>query len=153
MNGDPDRVDEVKRKGILLSLAPKLLADLQEEIPIMGTKLQKENKDLYDSYDRHKAEAEYRLSVAIPIAVVSILVLFLNLAINPWLNLTIGVIGIITAVILLRKGWMKSQEATSVIISALEIETIKSNVLNGLEKLKGPTILTEASDPVVKSRV
>lgn len=81
------------------------------------------------------------------------MVLFLNLAINPWLNLTIGVIGIITAVILLRKGWMKSQEARSVIISALEIETIKSNVLNGLEKLKGPTILTEASDPVVKSRV
>ena len=44
-------------------------------------------------------------------------------------------------------------EATSVVISALEIETIKSNVLNGLEKLKGPTILTEESDRVVKSSV
>lgn len=153
VNGDPDRVDEVKRKGILLSLAPKLLENLREEIPIMGTKLQKENKDLYDSYDRNKAEAEYRLSVAIPIAVVSILILFFHLAINPWLNVTIGVVGTIAAFILLRKGWMKSQEATSVIISALEIEAIKSNVLNRLEKLKGPTLLTEAPDPVVQSRV
>lgn len=149
-SGDPDRIDDVRRKGILLNLAPKLLSDMEAEIPILATKLQAENKDLYDSYSRDKSEAEFRLSVALPIAAASILTLVFGLAVNPVLNFFIGVAGLMTAVVLLRKGWIRSQEATSVIITALEIGTIKTTVLERLDELRGPQILTGIGDPVLR---
>ncbi|MDQ0618064.1 hypothetical protein [Arthrobacter globiformis] len=148
--GDDDKIDAQKRKDGLNHIAPALLSLMEKEIPTMATKLQKENKDLYDSYDRHKSEADYRLSVAIPIAAISILILIFGLAVNPWLNGALGVIGLVTALILNKKGWTKNNEATGVIISALEIGTIKSNALDVLDGLTGPTILTETGDPVIR---
>lgn len=148
--GDPDRVEEHIRRTGLGFIGPVLLSDMEAEIPIMATKLQEKNKDLYDAYSKDKAEAEFRLSVALPIAVASVLILFVGLSGNPTLNTSMAMAGFISALILFKKGWTKSQEATNIIVTHLEIKTIKSRVLERLDELQGPPIYTQQADPIIR---
>lgn len=149
-SGNPDEVDVLKRKDGLRFVAPILLSDMEAEIPTMATKLQEKNKDLYDAYSKDKAEAEFRLSVALPIAVASVLIYFVGLSSNPTLNTSMAVAGFISALILFKKGWTKSQEATNSVITALEINTINSRILERLDDLEGPVVLVAKPDAVIK---
>lgn len=133
------------RKDGLRFVAPILLADMETEIPIMATKLQEKNKDLYDAYSKDKAEAGFRLSVAFPIAAASVLTFFMGLSSNPTLNTSISVVSFISAVVLLKKGWSKSQEAKNLIVTHLEIKTISSRVLERLDELEGDPYLQPAN--------
>lgn len=148
--GDPDKVEELKRRDAMTSVSTILLSDMEAEIPTMATKLQEKNKDLYDAYSKDKSEAEFRLSVAFPIATASVLIYFMGLFSNPTLNTWVSAAGFIAALVLLKKGWTKTQEATNIIITALDIDVIKSKVLERLDGLRGPQILTEMGDPVIR---
>lgn len=125
------------RKDALRALSPTLSREMDDEIPVLATKLQEKNKDLFDSYDRDRSEAEFRLSIAPPVAVLSVLVFILGLSGSLILGITVAVFGLSASVVLLRKGWLKVLDSTSVVVTALEIGTISSHVIEKLEGLKG----------------
>lgn len=147
-SGDPDEVDRRLRGDGLGFIAPVLLSDMEAEIPVMATKLQEKNKDLYDTYSREKSEAEFRLSVSVPIGVASVLIFFVGLAANSTLNTSIAVGGFIAAIVLLKKGWTKSQEATNVVVTALDIKVIDSKVLQRLDELETPKKRIAIPEPI-----
>jgi len=149
-NGNPDELHERLLTEGLQYVAPILLADMEAEIPNLATKLQEKNKELYETYNREKSESEFRLSVALPIAVASVLILVFGLSQSHTLNISMGALGLAAALVLLRKGWVKSQESTNVIVTALEISTIQSSVLTRLNDLEGATILSMQGDPVIR---
>jgi hypothetical protein len=110
---------------------------MDEEIPVLATKLQEKNKDLFDSYDRDRSEAEFRLSIAPPMAVLSVQVFILGLSGEVVVGSVAAVVGLVASVVLLRKGWLKVLDSTSVVVTALEIGTINSHVIERLDALEG----------------
>lgn len=116
---------------------------MEAEIPLLATKLQEKNKDLYDAYGKDKAEAEFRLSAALPIAVASIFIQLMGISSNPTLNTAIAAVSLVAALVLFKKGWTKSQEATNLIVTHLEIKTINSRVLERLDELEGDPYLVQ----------
>jgi hypothetical protein len=147
--GDPNELKRLRREGALFEAASILTARIEAEIPTLATKLQEKNKDLYDSYSRDKSEAEFRLSVALPIAAASVLVSFLGLFNNPTLNVWVSSAGFIAAAVLFYKGWKKSHEATNIIITVLDIDVIKSRVLERLDALQGPKMTKMADGQIL----
>lgn len=126
------------RDETLRTLRPILLLEMVDEIPALATKLQEKNTDLFSSYDRERSEAEFRLSVAFPIAILSIQVWALDFADDRFLSTLAAVLGVTVAIALLRKGYIKALEASSVIVTALDIGTIQSQVIQKLDDLPGP---------------
>lgn len=135
--GNKAEVDRQVRKEALRTLSPRLSQEMDEEIPVLATKLQEKNKDLFDSYDRDRSEAEFRLSIAPPIAVLSAELFVLGLSGDVVLGSVAAVFGLVASVVLLRKGWLKVLDSTSVVVTALEIGTISSHVIERLDALDG----------------
>lgn len=135
--GDQASVDREVLKEALRTLSPRLSRDMDEEIPVLATKLQEKNKDLFDSYDRDRSEAEFRLSIAPPIATLSVQLSILGLSGNVVLGSISAAIGLMAAVVLFRKGWLKVLDSTSVVVTALEIGTISSRVIEKLDAFEG----------------
>lgn len=125
------------RKAALRRLSPILSTEMEIEIPVLATKLQEKNKDLFDSYDRDRSEAEFRLSISLPIAVLAIQLFVLSFSGNLLLGIVAGVFGLTACAVLVRKGWLKVLDSTSVVVTALEIGTVTSHVLERLGELKG----------------
>ncbi|WP_133185588.1 hypothetical protein [Arthrobacter sp. Bz4] len=134
--GDRTEADRQIRKEALRTLSPRLLQEMAEDIPVLATKLQEKNKDLFDSYDRDRSEAEFRLSIALPIAVLSVELFILGLGGDVVLGSVAAVVGLVASVVLLRKGWLKILDSTSVVVTALEIGTISSHVIERLDALE-----------------
>jgi hypothetical protein len=135
--GNQAEVDRQIRKEALRTLSPTLSREMDDEIPVLATKLQEKNKDLFDSYDRDRSEAEFRLSIAPPIAVLSVQLFILGLAGDVVLGSITAMAGLATSVVLLRKGWLKVLDSTSVVVTALEIGTVTSHIIERLEGLEG----------------
>lgn len=135
--GDKAEVDRQVRKEALRTLTPRLSQEMDEEIPVLATKLQEKNKDLFVSYDRDRSEAEFRLSIAPPIAFLSVELFVLGLSGDVVLGSVAAVVGLVASVVLLRKGWLKVLDSTSVVVTALEIGTISSHVIERLDALEG----------------
>ncbi|MCQ1957876.1 hypothetical protein NNX39_15380 [Arthrobacter sp. zg-Y826] len=135
--GDRAEVDRQIRKNALRTLSPTLSREMDNEIPVLATKLQEKNKDLFDSYDRDRSEAEFRLSIAPPIAVLSAQLFLLGIAGNGILGSLFAATGLAMSIVLLRKGWLKVLDSTSVVVTALEIGTVTSHVIERLEGLEG----------------
>lgn len=141
--------NEVKPQGVherarmllkegFMQLVPALTGQLHDEIPVLATKLQEKNERLFETYDRFRSEAEFRMSVALPLfglAVASGITWIVNA--NMLLGICAIIIGVVISAILIRKGWVKLQESSSVVITALEIGTIQSQVIERLDSLPG----------------
>lgn len=135
--GNEAELNRTLRKTALRRLSTDLSAEMDQEIPVLATKLQEKNKDLFDSYDRDRSEAEFRLSIAPPIAVLAVQLLVLSFSGDLVLGAMACLFGLTASIILLRKGWLKVLDSTSVVVTALEIGTISSHVIERLEGLKG----------------
>ena len=149
VEGGQAEVDRQIRKEALRTLSPRLSQEMDEEIPVLATKLQEKNKDLFDSYDRDRSEAEFRLSIAPPIAILSMQLFVLGLSGDVALGSIASVAGLVASVLLLRKGWLKVLDSTSVVVTALEIGTISSLVIERLDTLEGKKRSMKIPDPII----
>ncbi|MGF9648853.1 hypothetical protein AAIH32_12805 [Pseudarthrobacter oxydans] len=149
VRGDEKEYYRRLRKAALRKLSPILMTELEIEIPVLATKLQEKNKDLFDSYDRDRSEAEFRLSIALPIAVLAVQLFFLGLSGDLVLGTLTAAFGLIASVVLLRKGWLKVLDSTSVVVTALEIGTVTSHVFERLDELKGRRAPTKIPPPIL----
>ncbi len=136
--GDKVELERRLRKQGLRQLTPLLSRELGSEIPVLATKLQEKNKDLFDSYDRDRSEAEFRLSIALPVLVLSVLGAILTFGGSWIVGLVFLVAGLVVFIALLLKGWRKILDSTGVVVTALEIGTIDSTVIERLDSLSAP---------------
>lgn len=134
------------RKEALREISPRLSGEMDEEISTLATQLQEKSKELFSSYDRERSEAEFRLSLALPIAVLSIQTLVLSIAGSQAVGIAGSALGLLVAAVLLRKGWQKVLEASNVVATALDIGVVSSQVVEKLDELEAP------SDPAAKSQ-
>lgn len=135
--GEPELKRRLRKEG-LREAALLLYSEMDDEISTLATQLQEKSKELFSSYDRERSEAEFRLSLAIPIAVLSIQALVLSFAGGQAMGVVGAVLGLIVAAVLLRKGWTKILEATNVVATALDIGVVSSQVIEKLDGLSGP---------------
>ncbi|GAA3322658.1 hypothetical protein GCM10017711_07350 [Paeniglutamicibacter sulfureus] len=136
--GDEDRMLFQQMDHAVKQLQPLLSEAVIASIPTLAIKLQEKNKDLFDNYDKDKSEAEFRLSIAGPLAVLTVQVLILSWGNSdyywPWASL----VGLIAVVMLVVRGLAKRSSATNVVITALEIGTIESSELSLLANIDPP---------------
>lgn len=97
-----------------------LLALMQEEIPLVATRLLAHNRELFDRYDRADAEAAFRFVIFLPLLITSILIpLRLGL---PWWGYLISIsAGLTIAVLLLIDGYRKQVESNDAVYQAVFI--------------------------------
>ncbi|MFD1210985.1 hypothetical protein ACFQ36_02880 [Arthrobacter sp. GCM10027362] len=132
---DTDEFEAVLRNEALEEVKPLLLKQFEDELPKLATKLHKENKDLYDAYDRDRSEAEFRLSIAPPLILLAIEMLAILISKDVLLAWVTALVCIIAAWILLRKGWRKVMESASILVTALEIGTIRSDAIYAIDSI------------------
>jgi hypothetical protein len=132
-NGSQLGMDNDVRNNALKQLHTPLSKEIVESIPMLAIKLQDRNPLLYSSYDRDKSESEFRLSIALPLAVLSVEFLLMgfdrSLPMWPW---AAGA-GLLAAVGLVVKGFQKRFSSVNVVVTALEIGTIESQTISRLD--------------------
>lgn len=121
------------REYSLKELTEPVVEEVIKSIPSLAIKLQDKNALLFGSYDRDKSESEFRLSIAPPLAVLSVQFVVLGLdeplLLWPWA----GYAGLIAVVALVVKGFQKRFSSVNVVVTALEIGTIESQMITRLE--------------------
>jgi hypothetical protein len=121
------------RENALKQLKEPMVEEVIKSIPSLAIKLQDKNALLFGSYDRDKSESEFRLSIAPPLAVLSVQFVVLgldrSLLLWPWA----GYVGLIAVVALIVKGFQKRFSSVNVVVTALEIGTIESQMITRLE--------------------
>ncbi|WP_442542586.1 hypothetical protein ACSBOX_11585 [Arthrobacter sp. KN11-1C] len=131
--GNERMMDDEWREYSLKELRTPVSEEIVQSIPSLAIKLQDKNPLLYGSYDRDRSESEFRLSIAPPIAMLSAQFIILGmdrtLTLWPWA----GYIGLIAVVALVVKGFQKRFSSVNVVVTALEIGTIESQMISRLE--------------------
>ncbi|MFJ6416489.1 hypothetical protein [Paeniglutamicibacter sp. NPDC091659] len=134
-HGDTTLMTFGHRLEALERLIPFLSDAIRASVPTLAVKLQVKNKDLYDRYEKDKSEAEFRLSIAAPLAVLSVQIHFITMGNTayhwPWMPLA----GIFAVLMLVWRGLAKRSSATTIVITALEIGTIESSEFDRLARL------------------
>lgn len=97
------------------------------ELPDVAIRLQAKNRDLWDSFDRAKAESEFRSSIAFALAPLSV-VLMVNWTIYAGLLLIFGSV-------LLMMGAAKAVEATSTLVQAIRLDQARPPIFDRLEEI------------------
>jgi hypothetical protein len=114
---DPDIVRD--RDDLIGGIYLELTTELQELV----TKLGLHEKDrLWETYDRKNAEAEFRQSVALPMAVLTVIAAWIE---TPWILL-----GLVVPAVFLVQGLRRGQEARSEVYLAVVQNVIHSYVLD-----------------------
>lgn len=133
-NGYDEReMNRAYREYSLKELKESMVEAVIKSIPSLAIKLQDKNALLFGSYDRDKSESEFRLSIAPPLAFLSVQFVVLgldrSLLLWPWA----GYAGLIAVVALVVKGFQKRFSSVNVVVTALEIGTIESQMITRLE--------------------
>lgn len=133
-NGGSERdMDDDLRNNALRQLKKSFFDEIIGSIPALAIKLQDKNQLLYGSYDRDKSESEFRLSISLPLAALSVQFLALGydrqLTLWPWAAYA----GAIAVVALAVKGLQKRFSSVNVVVTSLEIGTIKSQMIARLD--------------------
>jgi hypothetical protein len=132
-NGSERGMDDDLRNNALKQLHKSVFQEIVGSIPSLAIKLQDKNPLLYSNYDRDKSESEFRLSISLPLAALSIQFLFLgfdrSLPMWPWAAYA----GFIAVVALAVKGIQKRVSSVNVVVTALEIGTIDSQMIARLD--------------------
>lgn len=132
---DERLMDREWRDYALKDLKEPMVEEVIKSIPSLAIKLQDKNALLFGSYDRDKSESEFRLSIAPPLAVLSMQFVLLGLdrplLMWPWA----GYVGLIAVVALVVKGFQKRFSSVNVVVTALEIGTIESQMVTRLEAI------------------
>lgn len=131
--GSERGMDDDLRTNALKQLHTSVFQEIVGSIPSLAIKLQDKNQLLYGSYDRDKSESEFRLSISLPLAALSIQFLVLgserSLTVWPWAAYA----GFIAVVALAVKGLQKRFSSVNVVVTALEIGTIQSQMITRLD--------------------
>lgn len=132
---DERSMNEEWRKYALRQLKEPMVEEIIKSIPSLAIKLQDKNALLFGSYDRDKSESEFRLSIAPPLAFLSVQFVLLgldrSLLLWPWA----GYVGLIAVVALIVKGFQKRFSSVNVIVTSLEIGTIESQMTTRLDAI------------------
>jgi hypothetical protein len=132
VNNDLD-VNSDWRENSFEQLRRFAAVEIVRSIPTLAVKLQDKNPLLFGSYDRDRSESEFRLSIAPPLAVLSVQFVALGmdrpLPLWPW----VGYAGLVAVVALIVKGFQKRFSSVNVVVTALEIGTIESQMMTRLE--------------------
>jgi hypothetical protein len=132
-NGSQRGMDDDLRINALKRLRTPVFQEIVGSIPSLAIKLQDKNQLLYSSYDRDKSESEFRLSISLPLAALSVQFLVLGfdrtVTLWPWA----AYVGFIAVVALAVKGFQKRASSVNVVVTALEIGTIQSQMITRLD--------------------
>ncbi|HOZ58288.1 MAG TPA: hypothetical protein PKY70_08890 [Nakamurella multipartita] len=134
------------RTGSWIELEDATVGRLFAEVPILAVQLHAKQKDLYDDYDRALSEAGFRISVMIPVTLISITVAADALVSLPW-RVAAGVCALVLFYALLTRGATKVRTANDIIVQALVLGLLDSPFLHHLDSLDPQRIASSA--PVV----
>lgn len=122
-----DHVDEAAnpfiRPGIRLALEGKVFDDLQA----VSTRLNFEDADSYDVYDRLISEAEFRYSVSVPVALVGTSIAASDI-LPPWLRPIVVLLSFLSGFALATRGERRESEALDSLIQPVLAGLIKTPV-------------------------
>lgn len=97
-----------------------------QDFPAVGVQLQAKNRDLWDTYDRHSAESQFRRAIALPILVIVVLI---AIQVSPfWLLL------LVIPIYLPILGIRQALKAESVLVQAITLRMVEPPVLERLEE-------------------
>lgn len=99
-------------------IADELVDSMRREVPLVATRLLADNRDLFDRYDRAEAESAFRLSVVLPLVVLSLLVP-IRFGFEWWVCLLFVFTGLVIAFILVFEGSRKETESNDAIYQAV----------------------------------
>lgn len=99
---------------------------LSFELEPISIRLQAENEKLWDTYDRHCAEEQFRYTLSVPL-VALVVVVACQLGQGAWLAV------LILPVLLFIHGLRHSAAATSVLVQAVVLGIVKPDALSNLE--------------------
>jgi hypothetical protein len=103
-----------------------------DDYPAIAIRLQAKNRDLWETYDRHRAEAEFRLGIAPPLALASII---LAVQASPW---WLCLLLIPAALLMLARR--ESKEAT---LTLIQVITLKMVEPPAFERLREVAVMKE----------
>jgi hypothetical protein len=95
-----------------------------DEIPQLAIRLAKDQPTLFDAYDRAHAEADFRVTVAFPLAALGVRLM--------WIWWPAGVLLIAGSPFMLAAAMTKEREANDVVIEAVCIDAVQSEAVNRL---------------------
>jgi hypothetical protein len=128
-----------QQQGRLVEYAARLVSQrVIESIPQIAVRLHAESKNLWDEYDRLRAESEFRLAIAPPIVL-----LFGASAgqLSAWHPIGTGVgfiLGLGVGFLFLWSGLMKNRESNDAVLQAVLINVVKSPAQDEIERLLRP---------------
>ncbi|TKV61321.1 hypothetical protein FDO65_06880 [Nakamurella flava] len=114
-----------------------IIGDLFANTETIAVRLQVADKDLYDEYDRLRAEAEFRLSVAPALACLSIVVAFIvyTPAVPQDVGVLYGLVSMGVVFALVAKGFTKSRRSNSVLVQAVVLGKVKPSVIERIDQM------------------
>lgn len=108
--------DEALREAY--EIVDELVDRMRNEVPLVATRLLADSRDLFDRYDRAEAESAFRLSVAMPLVVLSLLVP-IRFGFEWWVCLLFLSAGVVVALTLVFEGSRKETESNDAIYQAV----------------------------------
>lgn len=133
---DDWQMDQNDRHRVEHFLPRKIAPQIVESIPSLAIKLHEQSADLFDKYDRQRTEVEFRFSIALPIAVLSIVIL-LKFWGQPFFGLPLmAIAGGVASIILVWKGVEQNKMTDDLLITALEVGAVQSTELERIRSIQ-----------------
>lgn len=107
--------------------------NVESDIRLIAMRLQGTQKDIYDDYDRFRAEAEFRRSIALPIAVLLPSVVVHVGGADDGAVVLAAIVSVVIFVLLHLLSWRKSREGNDLIIQCLLSGQVKSPTIEALD--------------------
>jgi hypothetical protein len=121
------------RRETLRRIQPQLHSSIIREIPLLAIKLQKDHKELFETYDRERSEADFRISISVPLLAIAIQIMALLLGRGDTSGAALVLVGgVLITIILLKRGWRKLRDSTANIVALLRVGAVTSDALDRL---------------------
>ncbi|MGW2911902.1 hypothetical protein ACWC9X_15795 [Streptomyces asoensis] len=107
----------------------EILTNIMKEESQIATRLQAKNVDLYNKYDRLLGESSFRINVAPPLVLLS-LILVWSPGASPYGQVFLTLVSMIYGILLFRQGVHKAIRSRDVITQALAVGIVESTYLS-----------------------
>lgn len=115
-----------RRDALVLKLGFQIL----EETSSIAVRLRRKSKRIFDEYDRSRAEAEFRYSIAIPAGMVLLAAGAQATECSWWVRVPLVALGPIVAVAFLLRGDVKVNQSVSTLVQAMAIGMVSAPVMD-----------------------
>lgn len=110
-----------------------LVRSIDGEIPLLGSKLLEKNKELYEVFDRLRSEADFRFGISLPLLLISVERSIALFASGELITaILVLILGVLTFMFLVARGWNKLKESTETVLSMVNIGVIRSDAIDNL---------------------